>query len=304
MRYVKWQKKKLLFWFSCSAALHQVCRGIANPILFRHPDLNSTEVTSATQQSFVGFPFDLGHVEAPGPHTQLKTWGRSTTTQCQAHSLFPFLWKEMTGIWLSPLLIPEVGEINPRVKAWHLPQLCFLTWCLWVLAASSEKTRRNSLLFFFFLLLFLFHTFIFVLSIKTPWSWNTLQKHPLMPRKRSTFYLSQQLAYLVDCQGDRAHGLQLLEAALHHPALPPMGLPRAVLNPSEVRPQLPGVPQPLVKQIPSCWLLADWVFNKLHRPITGALSYFFLRKHSDMIFSPSVGNVNIYEMGANCLNFL
>lgn len=83
-----------------------------------------------------------------------------------------------------------------------------------------------------------------------------------------------------------------------------MGLPRAVLNPSEVRPQLPGVPQPLVKQIPSCWLLADWVFNKLHRPITGALSYFFLRKHSDMIFSPSVGNVNIYEMGANCLNFL
>lgn len=221
MRYVKWQKKKLLFWFSCSAALHQVCRGIANPILFRHPDLNSTEVTSATQQSFVGFPFDLGHVEAPGPHTQLKTWGRSTTTQCQAHSLFPFLWKEMTGIWLSPLLIPEVGEINPRVKAWHLPQLCFLTWCLWVLAASSEKTRRNSLLFFFFLLLFLFHTFIFVLSIKTPWRWNTLQKHPLMPRKRSTFYLSQQLAYLVDCQGDRAHGLQLLEAPLHHPALPP-----------------------------------------------------------------------------------
>lgn len=60
----------------------------------------------------------------------------------------------MTGIWLSPLLIPEVGEINPRVKAWHLPQLCFLTWCLWVLAASSEKTRRNSLLFFFSFVVF------------------------------------------------------------------------------------------------------------------------------------------------------
>jgi len=70
------------------------------------------------------------------------------------------------------------------------------------------------------MLCFFYFISIFILSIKTPWSWNTLQKHPLMPREKITLYLSQQLAYLIDCQRDRAQGLQLLEAPPHHPALP------------------------------------------------------------------------------------
>lgn len=35
-----------------------------------------------------------------------------------------------------------------------------------------------------------------------------------------------------------------------------------------------------------------------------SLSHFILRKDSDRVFSPFTKNVNIYEMGANCLSFL
>lgn len=81
-------EEKLVFWVSCSAALYQVCCGMSTPVSLRHPDLDFTEVTSATRWSFVGFPLDFGHVEASGPLMQPETWCRIITTQGQVHYFF------------------------------------------------------------------------------------------------------------------------------------------------------------------------------------------------------------------------
>lgn len=83
-------QKTLLFWVSCLAALYQVCCGIFSPVPLRHPDLDFTEVPSAVGGSFVRFPFDIDHVETPGPPMQPNPWCRIITTQGQVHYLFLF----------------------------------------------------------------------------------------------------------------------------------------------------------------------------------------------------------------------
>lgn len=124
-----------------------------------------------------------------------------------------------------------------------------------------------------------------------------------MPRKKSTFYLSQQLAYLVDCQGDRAHGLQLLEAIIQL-SLHQHGAAKGCVEPIWSEVSAPRSAPASGQADPILLAPGRLGIQQASQTHHRALSYFFLRKHSDMIFSPSVGNVNIYEMGANCLNFL